>query len=283
MPHLTWSQGLDELATSIERLRALDRTRSDVLQRVLGVCLDFAVPGAEGRHAPAAVGHERRAPGALVRVKEARQRAAPPAPAPATRRATRGRRGRASAAAARRDTATPARIAASFARRQPFEADLEEAAREQVHDDQHRHVGAAQRDARRRRSRGRRRCAARARSSSAMLTARPVGGGGEVARGDARAPGDRDEHQVQPVQRPAERQPRQRAVGAEVLRAPRAAAPSSARAAPPRTRRRPSRARSRWSRASTAAPPPRRSRSSRPAAATRTGSRAPPRTRRSRA
>ena len=54
--------------------------------------------------------------------------------------------------------------------------------------------------------------------SSETLTARPASAATRLRVGDARAAGDRDEHEEQPVQRPAEREPRQRAVGAEVLR-----------------------------------------------------------------
>ena len=98
----------------------------------------------------------------------------------------------------------------------PFEADPEEAAREQVHGREHRHVGAAQRDARTRYPQAG--TAARHEHDEQDHVDRKAGGsGGEVARGDARAAGDHDEHEVQAVQRPPERQPGQRAEGVEVF------------------------------------------------------------------
>ena len=200
------------------------------------------------RHAAAAVDDERACLHPLVGVKEMRshqqrrdQHRATPCAAPIRSRPCVGQQQLARDRDARQDRR-------QLGQPPPFEADCEERAREHVHDREHRHISAAQGDT------GARDpepgpAGGHEQDQQHHVDRQPGGGRGEVARGHAGAAGDHDHHLIQPVQRPAERQPGQRLVGAEVGWVPPAAARSSVRAAPRRTRPRRWRARSRWSRA----------------------------------
>ena len=120
---------------------------AQVLQRVLGVGLHVAVAGAKSRHPASA--RRRRAPAPGRSSWGWKKRVSASAAGTSASHATRSARpakpllGSSSSPA----TATPARIAAQLGQAPPFEADLEEVAGEQVHDHEHRHVGAAQGDA----------------------------------------------------------------------------------------------------------------------------------------
>ena len=117
----------------------------NVFERVLGVCLDVAVAGAERRHAPAAVGEQRARLAALVGGEEARQQQ--------QRRDSASHRMRSAKPAkplvgssSSPETATPPRIAASCARRRHSKPTANSLRVSRCMTSEHRDVGAAQRD-----------------------------------------------------------------------------------------------------------------------------------------